>query len=420
MFKARPSISGQLDGQTGRRFYGALRGPSPAERPPLVELFANGRLIASGLAQSASDRDGDRWVFELLVDSLPPSEYPLSIRGYSPDADASLNGEVVFESRQEAMERGDFLTGRITGYANGAVTGAVDFPGVAADPALVAAYLDEEELARVEVRPPESGGEQHFSLPLPEDVLSDRSQRIDVRFPRGDSSLDGAPFTLTIKLDTGRTDVVGKLNMMGDRVDELSRRVEDIGAAIGFRDQSEYRDELFEYVNALLSIYRDRFERDLDQLRAQVAAATGEAPPINFATGHLPQEIMAQDPGFTGSGWHGVEFDGDTAFRWMRERANLLLPLLLESDATLTVRGFSALQPSMVDDLTLRIDGRRLDHRIDRITETGRWAARAELSPELLDPSPLHTLALETSFARAPNENDRRRISLAIEAVVVE
>jgi hypothetical protein len=120
-----------------------------------------------------------------------------------------------------------------------------------------------------------------------------------------------------------------------------------------------------------------------------------------------------------GPGWHGQEVtpDGQT-FQWMKERAELVLPLATDHDLALSFRVRPALAPGILPGLTLAVN----DHPVPLISHThtnGDTTFEAAIPKTLLDNPRYTQLVFQVSRTVIPDElygnGDTRALGLAFD-----
>jgi hypothetical protein len=121
-------------------------------------------------------------------------------------------------------------------------------------------------------------------------------------------------------------------------------------------------------------------------------------------------------PGF---GWHGQEVtpDGQT-FQWMKERAELVLPLATDYDLTLRFRVRPALAPGILPGLTLAVN----DHPVTLVRHpeaNGDTTFEAAIPKTLLDNPRYTQLVFRVSRTVIPDDlygnGDTRALGLAFD-----
>jgi hypothetical protein len=131
-------------------------------------------------------------------------------------------------------------------------------------------------------------------------------------------------------------------------------------------------------------------------------------------------DIGAGDADYIGTGWHGVERDGDLTFRWTEGTATLVVPL----DHAAPLRLQASLRPFEADGLvaqtvTAVVNG----HRLPDVTLTGGWQ-RVELPTEsAIWRSGINHVSLVFGRETRPADlggGDGRRLAAAVDYVRIQ
>lgn len=110
-----------------------------------------------------------------------------------------------------------------------------------------------------------------------------------------------------------------------------------------------------DYIDALLDIQQQRFDREVSLMNALPPAESGS---LRDHISHAKSaHYLAEGDSFIGTGWSelGHRRDG-TAFRWMGRLGTLLLPLDMADGGTITIRGCGYTKKKFLGDLTVWID----------------------------------------------------------------
>ncbi len=133
----------------------------------------------------------------------------------------------------------------------------------------------------------------------------------------------------------------------------------------------------------------------------------------------LPSFGFEFDNTAPGPGWHGQEItpDGQT-FQWMKERAELVLPLAADHDFTLRFRVRPALAPGILPSLTLAVN----EHPVALVSHSeanGDTTFEAAIPKILLDNPRYTQLVFRVSHTAIPDEiygnGDTRSLGLAFD-----
>ncbi len=173
-----------------------------------------------------------------------------------------------------------------------------------------------------------------------------------------------------------------------------------------------------DYIDALLGIQRQQFEKELDLLRHG-----GGQKEANFqalkSTISLPDraDFFADDDGFTGTGWSqlGYRRKGE-AFRWMGRMASLLLSVDLEAGASVRIEGSGFSRRRYIRDLTVWLDDSPIKGRIKR-QGLNRWVFTGTIAKRTWRPYSI--LRLQTSGQSRLAVGVDAFVSLAVSRVTI-
>lgn len=148
-----------------------------------------------------------------------------------------------------------------------------------------------------------------------------------------------------------------------------------------------------DYIDALLEIQRQRFDRE----RALIEAATKPAQTnLRDHISHAKSaQFLADGDNFTGTGWSelGHRRDG-TAFRWMARLGTLLMPLDMTGGGTIAINGCGYTKKKFLADLTVWIDDQPVQGEVSR-KGFNRWIFTGTVPP--VDWRPYSILKLQSA-----------------------
>lgn len=167
-----------------------------------------------------------------------------------------------------------------------------------------------------------------------------------------------------------------------------------------------------DYIDALLTVQRDRFNREL--------AAREAGPNSNdsdYPTRPNSAHIIANSDEFLGAGWTtiGKRRDG-TTFRWMGRLGSLMLPVDLSETRPFTIRGCGFTRRRFLKETTLWLDDQQLQFSISR-QGFNRWTFTGQLPA--MPPRPYYLLRLQSSGLAPLAEGVDARVSLAVSEIRV-
>lgn len=164
-----------------------------------------------------------------------------------------------------------------------------------------------------------------------------------------------------------------------------------------------------DYIDALLTVQRDRFDREL--------AARETGPSGDFPARPDSAHIIADSDEFLGAGWTtlGKRRDG-TTFRWMGRIGSLMLAIDLSQTRSFVVRGCGFTRRRFLKETTLWLDDQQVQFSLSR-QGFNRWTFTGKL-PEM-PPRPYYLLRLQSSGLAPLAEGIDARVSLAISEVRV-
>ena len=135
--------------------------------------------------------------------------------------------------------------------------------------------------------------------------------------------------------------------------------------------EPRFPNAAIKYVDALLTVQRDRFEREL---AARDHTSIAKYPKLPESA-----QILAESDTFIGAGWTnlGKRRDG-TAFRWMGRIGSLLLPVDLSKPQPFLVRGCGFTKRRFLKETTLWIEETQLEFSLSR-RGFNRWTFSGEI-----------------------------------------
>jgi len=135
--------------------------------------------------------------------------------------------------------------------------------------------------------------------------------------------------------------------------------------------EPRFPNAAIKYVDALLTVQRDRFEREL--------AARDHTSTVKYPKLPESAQILAESDTFVGAGWTnlGKRRDG-TAFRWMGRIGSLLLPIDLSKPRPFLVRGCGFTKRRFLRETTLWIEETQLEFSLSR-RGFNRWTFSGEI-----------------------------------------
>ncbi len=164
-----------------------------------------------------------------------------------------------------------------------------------------------------------------------------------------------------------------------------------------------------DYIDALQTVQRDRFERELElsSSRTQI-----QLPPRPESL-----QIFAESDDFVGAGWTsiGKRRDG-TKFRWMGRIGSLLIPVDLSVPRDFTIKGCGFTKRRFLKETTLWIEDRQVPFTLSR-RGFNRWTFKGEL-PEL-DPRAYYMLRLQSPGLAPLAEGIDAYVSLAVSEISI-
>lgn len=139
---------------------------------------------------------------------------------------------------------------------------------------------------------------------------------------------------------------------------DADAQVEDMPTAQegGFRTpEPRFPKAAVDYVDSLLEIQRQRFDRESAILQAATAAENVDLR--GYVSHPKSAYFLADGDRFVGTGWSelGHRRDG-TAFRWMGRIGTLLLPIDMTGGGTITINGCGYTKKKFLETLTVWID----------------------------------------------------------------
>lgn len=164
-----------------------------------------------------------------------------------------------------------------------------------------------------------------------------------------------------------------------------------------------------DFVDALLTIQRDRFEQELDTYQP----ATNASLPDKAVAAH----ILAESDQFIGSGWSklGKRRDG-TSFRWMGKLGTIMLPVDLSKPREFTIKGCGFTKRRFLKETTLWIDDKPIEFTLSR-RGFNRWSFTGML-PEMPN-RPFYIIRMQSSGISRLAEGVEAFVSLAVSEIKI-
>ena len=161
------------------------------------------------------------------------------------------------------------------------------------------------------------------------------------------------------------------------------------------------------YIDALLSVQRDQFERELSE-----RDYASDSPLPTFPD---RVHIAAESDNFIGAGWSslGKRRDG-TAFRWMGRLGSLLLQLDLSEARSIEINGCGFTKRRFLKEATLWLDDQQVPFTLSR-RGFNRWSFRGELSE--MEARPYHLLRIQSPSVAPLAEGVDAYVSLAVSEI---
>lgn len=164
-----------------------------------------------------------------------------------------------------------------------------------------------------------------------------------------------------------------------------------------------------DFVDALLTIQRERFEQELDTSHT---ASTPKLPEKAVAA-----HILAESDEFIGSGWSkiGKRRDG-TSFRWMGKLGTIMLPVDLSAPRDFTIKGCGFTKRRFLKETTLWIDDKPIEFTLSR-RGFNRWSFSGVL-PEMPN-RPFYIIRMQSSGISRLAEGIDAFVSLAVSEIKI-
>lgn len=162
-----------------------------------------------------------------------------------------------------------------------------------------------------------------------------------------------------------------------------------------------------DYVDALLSIQRDRFEQEL--------AAGNDTDVVGFPRRATSAHVLAESDEFVGAGWTnlGQRRDG-TAFRWMGRIGSLMLPIDLSENRSFSISGCGFTKRRFLKETTLWVEDQQVEFSLSR-RGFNRWTFKGELPS--MPARPYYLLRLQSPGVAPLAEGVDAYVSLAVSEV---
>ncbi len=132
-------------------------------------------------------------------------------------------------------------------------------------------------------------------------------------------------------------------------------------------------------------------------------------------------DVGADDDWLLGGGWHGIEHDGPTTYRWAASPADVLIPLDRPAALALQIRLHAFTYPGWAgQSLTVAVNG----HPLPPVDVPESWTTIEMAVPQELWRSGVNRIALTFGAARTPAEvglgGDTRPLAAAVDYIRVQ
>jgi hypothetical protein len=183
---------------------------------------------------------------------------------------------------------------------------------------------------------------------------------------------------------------------------------DDDGKILSFKaPEPRFPKAAVDYIDALLTIQRDRFELEK---RAQNFASDTPLP-------RLPEssQLLAESEDFIGAGWTNIGRRRDgTAFRWMGRIGSILTQVDLSEPRTFTISGCGFTKRKFLKETTLWIEDEQIDFTLSR-KGFNRWSFSGTLPA--LPARPYYILRLQSAGVSQLAEGVDTFVSLAVNEI---
>ncbi len=159
------------------------------------------------------------------------------------------------------------------------------------------------------------------------------------------------------------------------------------------------------FVDALLSVQRKRFENEIEACSKPVGAP-------DFPTQATSAHILAESDQFIGSGWSRLGHRGDGhSFRWMGRIGTLMLPVDLSEPRTFQINGYGFTKRRFLKETTIWLEDHPIEFSLSR-HGFNRWSFKGKFP--VVAPRPFHILRLQSPATARLAEGVDAYVSLAV------
>jgi len=164
-----------------------------------------------------------------------------------------------------------------------------------------------------------------------------------------------------------------------------------------------------DYVDALMTVQRTRFERELLSQSSGVEAVQITRP--------KSAQILAESDDFIGAGWTNLgNLKDGTAFRWMGRIGSLMLPIDLSEHRPFVIRGCGFTKRRFLKETTLWIEDQQLDFTLSR-RGFNQWLYKGVIPA--MPQRPYYLLRLQSPGLAPLIEGLDTRVSLAVSEISI-
>jgi len=186
----------------------------------------------------------------------------------------------------------------------------------------------------------------------------------------------------------------------------MAEKKKSVGAnVLSFKTpEPRFPKAAIDYVDALLTVQRNRFEQELSSYEA--------AADQQFPARPTSLHILPESDNFMGAGWTnlGTRRDG-TAFRWMGRIGSLMIPIDLSEPRKFTLRGCGFTKRRFLKDSTLWIDDQQVPYTLSR-RGFNRWTFTGEIPA--MPARPYYLLRIQAPGLAPLAEGVDAHVSLAV------
>lgn len=167
-----------------------------------------------------------------------------------------------------------------------------------------------------------------------------------------------------------------------------------------------------DFIDALLLIQRQRFEKEMGAQQTHAAAMyEASTPPTSL-------DVLAESDGFMGTGWSdlGRRRDG-TAFRWMGRIGTLMCPIDLTNGARIRIEGAGFSRRRHLKTLSFWLDDQPIKGSISR-RGFNRWIFEGSINA--LPARPYSVLRIQSAGQSRLAVGVDEYVSVAVSRVAIE